>query len=62
MSQEQVKLWHNNGDYCDDDEIIKWYDGYQKRKVQKAKIKKKLMPTTWHPSRWWDWCAPKDEK
>ena len=20
------------------------------------------MPTAWHPSRWWDWCVPEDEK
>ena len=20
------------------------------------------MPIAWHPSRWWDWCVPKDEK
>ena len=20
------------------------------------------MPITWHPSRWWDWCIPEDEK
>ena len=35
---------------------------YKKRKAQKAKIKKELMPTAWHPSRWWDWCVPEDEK
>ena len=20
------------------------------------------MPTTWHPTRWWDWCLPEDKK
>ena len=20
------------------------------------------MAIAWHPSRWWDWCIPKDEK
>ena len=20
------------------------------------------MPIAWHPSRWWDWCVPKDQK
>ena len=20
------------------------------------------MPIAWHPSRWWDWCVPEDEK
>ena len=62
MTQEQVKLWHDYDDYYDDNELIKWYDGYQKRKIQKAQIKKELMPIAWHPSRWWDWCVPEDEK
>ena len=42
--------------------LIKWYDGYQKRKTQKSKIKKELAPTAWHPSRWWDWCMSENEK
>ena len=45
-----------------DDKLIEWYEGYQKRKAQKAQIKKELMPIAWHPSRWWDWCVPEDEK
>ena len=20
------------------------------------------MPVAWHPTRWWDWCMPEDEK
>ena len=20
------------------------------------------MPLAWHPTRWWDWCMPQDEK
>ena len=62
MTQQQLKLlqydWYNN-------DLIKWYDGYKKRKAQKAQkasIKEELMPITWHPSRWWDWCVPEDEK
>ena len=34
----------------------------KKRKAQKAKIKKELMPIAWHPSRYWDWCMSEDEK
>ena len=45
-----------------DDDLIKWYEGYKKRKAQKAQIKDELMPITWHPSRWWNWCVPEDEK
>ena len=62
MTQQQLKLlqydWYNN-------DLINWYDGYKKRKAQKAQkasIKEELMPITWHPSRWWDWCVPEDEK
>ena len=46
-------------EYHDKDRLIEWYDGYKKRKAQ---IKKELIPITWHPSRWWDWCIPVDKK
>ena len=50
--------------YVDDDGVIEWHAGesHQKPKAQKASIKKDLMPTAWHPSRWWDWCMTGDEK
>ena len=32
------------------------------KKAQKGSIKKELLPVVWHPSRWWDWCVPEDEK
>ena len=59
VTQQQVKL---RDGYCIDDRLIKWYDGYKKRKAQKAQIEEELMPTAWHPSRWWDWCVPEDKK
>ena len=59
VTQEQVKSWYNDN-Y--DDEAPGWYKGYQKRKVQKAKIKEEPLPIAWHPSRWWDRCIPEDEK
>ena len=52
---QQVGPWHN-------DELIKWYEGYKKRKAQKAKIKEELLSIAWYPSRWRDWCMPEDEK
>ena len=59
VTQQQLKIlqydWYNN-------DLIEWYDEYKKRKAQKASIKEELMPITWHPSRCWDWCVPKDEK
>ena len=52
---QQVKPWHI-------DDLIKWYEGYQKRKAQKAQMKEDLMPIVWHLSRWWASCVPDDEK
>ena len=53
-------MWYK--DFVTDDEIVELYGDYKKRKPQKAKIKEMLMPTAWHPSRWWDWCVPENEK
>ena len=62
VTQQLIKSWHDNDDYSDDDEIIEWYENYQKRKAKKATIKEELLPTALHPSRYWDWCMPEDEK
>ena len=46
--------YDDDGDYLvddDDDKFFKWYDGYKKRKTQKAQIKKELMPIAWHLDR-----------
>ena len=52
ITQQQVKLWHDDDYHCDDDgEKIEWYEGYKKRKAQKAQIKEELMPIAWHPDR-----------
>ena len=66
VSQEQLKLWHDSDDWLIrwwyNNRLIKRYDGYKKRKAQKAKIKEELLLIAWHPSRWWDWCMSEDEK
>ena len=69
VTQEQIDLWCDDNKYCDDDDddddkdnFFKWYDGYIKRKAQKASIKEELKPIAWHPSRHWDWCMSKDHK
>ena len=62
LTHLQIKIWHDNDDYCNDDEFIEWYNAYKKRKTQKAQTKKELMPVSWHPSRHWDWCMSEDEK
>ena len=62
VMQGKVKLWHHGDDYFNDDELIKWYLGHKKRKTQKAKMKDKLMPIAWHPSKWQDWSVPENAK
>ena len=52
---QQVWSWHN-------DEFIEWYNGYQKRKARKARIKEEFLPIAWHPDRAMDWCMPEDER
>ena len=61
-TEEQLKIWRDDNKYCNAYELIKWYDGFQKHKTQKAKIKQNLMPIAWHPSCWWNQCVPEDEK
>ena len=59
VTQQQLKILQYDS-YNND--LIEWYDGYKKPKAQKASIKEELMPITWYPSRWLDWCVPEDEK
>ena len=47
VTQGQI-LWRDDNDYCNDDRLIEWYEGYQNRKAQKASIKKELIPITWN--------------
>ena len=62
VTQQQLKIWYDDDDYCNDDELIEWYEGHKGRRTQKAQIKKDLMPIAWHPSRYSDWCMSEDEK
>ena len=63
MTQQQIKIWHDDSEYRDeDDDIIEWHDGYKTRKAQKSKIKEQLLPIAWHPDRVMDWCMSEDEK
>ena len=58
---QQIKIWHYNNGYCNDGKLIEWYNGYKKRKTQKAS-REEPVPIAWHLSRWRDWCVPEDEK
>ena len=63
VTQEQIDIWYDDDyDYNNNNKLIKWYNGYQKRKAQKAKIKEELLPTTWHLDRVKDWCLSEGEK
>ena len=54
-------MWDDNDDWYDN-KLIERYNGYKKRKAQKAKIKEELLPIAWHSSKYWDWCMSEDEK
>ena len=62
VRQEQMDLWDEDDYWYHDDEIIEWYEGYKKRKAQKAKIKEGHLPIAWHHNRVMDWCMSEDEK
>ena len=62
VTHQQIKIWHDNDDYYNDDEFIEWYKAHQERKAQKASIKEGLLPIAWHPSRYWDCSMLEDEK
>ena len=36
-------------------------DEWNKRKAQRASIKKELIHIAWYPPRYWDWCMPEYE-
>ena len=44
VKQQPIGLCVDDDDYYDDDKLVEWYEDYQKRKAQKAQIKKELMP------------------
>ena len=62
VTQNQLKIWHDADDYCNDDELIEWYDGDKKQKSQKSKMKEDVLPIAWHPDRVMDWCMSQDKK
>ena len=28
-THQQIQIWHDNDDYCNDGELIEWFKGYQ---------------------------------
>ena len=37
VTQGQIKLWHDYDDYCNNDRLIEWYDGYKKTQGPESK-------------------------
>ena len=62
VTQGQVKIWHDNDDYCDDDKLITWNHHYKKRKAKKAEMKPELMVISWHTTRMQDWCMRENKR
>ena len=62
VSQQQLDVWYDDLYWYNDDDITECYEGYKKPKAQKPKIKEEFLSIAWHPSRYLDWCVPKDEK
>ena len=62
VKQQHIKAWGDDDYWYDVGEMIEWYEGYKKRKSQKAKIKEELLPIAWHPSRVMDWRMSEGEK
>ena len=62
VTQQQIDVWYDDDYVYNDNEMIKWYDGYKAQRIQKAKIKEELLPIVWHPDHVMDWCMSEDEK
>ena len=58
VKREWMWMWYD--DSHDDDKLIEWYEGYQKPKAQKGKIKEDLVPIAWHPNCVMGWCISED--
>ena len=62
VTQQQIRIWYDDSFYDDNyDEVLWWYDGYKKRKEQKAQTKEELLPIIRHPDRVMDQIMPEDK-
>ena len=62
-----INLDDTNYDEDDSDIIIvarllAWYIKFEKRNALKKELNEELIPITWHPKRWWNFCLSKDYK
>ena len=42
VTQQQKELWNDVDDYCNDDEIIEWYNGYKNPQGSKSKNRRRV--------------------
>ena len=49
ITQQQLNIWCDGDNHRNDDERIKWYKRYQKRRAQKASIKEQILSFAWDP-------------
>ena len=42
--------------------LLAWHIKFEKRKEFEKKISEELIPTAWHPKRWWNFCMSRDQK
>ena len=61
VTQEQMDVWYGDDYWYHNDDITERYNGYKKRKAQRAKIKEELLPIAWHPDCVIDWFMSEDE-
>ena len=62
VTREQIDRWYDDDYVYNDNEMIKWYEGHQKRRAQKASIKEELLLIAWESNNVVDWCMSGDEK
>ena len=43
VTQQQIKKWHDYDDHCNNDDLIKWYEGYQITQGSKSKNKRRTL-------------------
>ena len=43
VTHQQLKIWHDSDDYCCDDKLIEWYDGYKKTNGPKSLNKRRAL-------------------
>ena len=53
-------LWEHKENYGKalTQELFRYYH----QKMFSKALREELIPITWHPDRYWDWCVPEDEK